>query len=253
MASKRDNCIVLMISPPAPEHINPTLLTAFGEERSVHISLDLYQNAYRLARNFKDAIHILSFSKTPRHPDLTWLDVDDPGFLEAKDKNFEGKIMDAFQLAFNTGAKKAVLLSHLSPAVKPEWLYQAFEAANDKTIVLGLNQDTSIYALGLAAENLKFLEGISFTGGKTADEISEKAKKNKLSIFLLQETYSVNNEEALRKWTESKNLKPSVFGKTETLTTVVADKTQNDPKKHSKKGHKHETTPPQQDFEEHFF
>lgn len=211
MSDKRDNCIILLIEAPVPENIDPELTAAFGAERAARLHLDLLQNAYKLAKNFPDATLILSFETSQRHPDLTWLDADDPGFLEAKTRTPGSRIAAAFQLAFNTGAKKTLFLNHLSPGVKAESLSQAFASATDKTIPLGLNQDGSIYLLGLTLNNLRILEGLSFTSPKTAEELAEKAKRNKLSIFPLPETFAVKSEEALRKWTDSLAAAPPLF------------------------------------------
>jgi len=83
MSQKRDNCIILLVDPPEADKISQELKTAFGPERAAHVNSDLLSNAYKLAKGFKNAIFLLSYQKTSRHPDLTWLDQEDPGFLEA--------------------------------------------------------------------------------------------------------------------------------------------------------------------------
>ncbi|MBU2574173.1 MAG: DUF2064 domain-containing protein [Elusimicrobia bacterium] len=211
MSDKRNNCIILLIDPPVPEKTDPELRDSFGAERGVHINLDLLQNAYKLAKTFPDAILILSYEKTARHPDLTWLDADDPGFLEAKGRDLEERIINAFRLAFNTGSKNVLLLNHLSPAVKPDWINQAFDSLGDKTVALGLNQDGSFYLLGLALNNIKLFEGLFLMSSKTALDFSEKAKRNKLNVFTPPEIYAVKNEETLRKWVEAKDVAPALF------------------------------------------
>jgi len=238
MSSNRDNCIILLIEPPVTERLDPEFISAFGVERALHLHLDLLQNAYKLAKNFKDAILILSFDKSSRHPDLTWLDSEDPGFLEAKGKNPQDRILEAFQLAFNTGAKKALLLSHLSPDIKPEWLYQTFDSVSDKTVALGLNQNGAAYLVGLTLNNLKVLEGFSLVSPKTAEEIAEKAKKNKLTVFSLPESYAVKNEETLRKWMDSRDSSPSLF-----KSSSGAGAPPQDERKHVRRGHKHTASP----------
>ncbi|HBB67498.1 MAG: hypothetical protein A2X28_00940 [Elusimicrobia bacterium GWA2_56_46] len=239
MAQKRDNCIILLIDAPVPERIAPELISAFGAERAERVNLDLLQNAYKLAKKFKDAILLLSFDKSSRHPDLTWLDSDDPGFLEAKGKNPEERINEAFQLAFNTGAKKALLLNHLSPEVKPEWLHQTFDAVADKTISLGANRDGSLYLVGLTFSSLKILEGLSFLSVKAAEEISERAKKNKLGVFSLPETDAVKTEDSLLKWADSKDSSPSPFMRAEPSFAAAPP----EEKRSGRRAHKN-TSPP---------
>ncbi|MBI5743518.1 MAG: DUF2064 domain-containing protein [Elusimicrobia bacterium] len=211
MAQKRDNCIILLLDAPEPEKTSQDLKTAFGPERAVHVNSDLLLNVYKTAKAFPEAILILSYEKTPRHQDLTWLDAEDPGFLEVKNRSGEDRIVEAFRLAFFTGAKKAVMLSHLSPEVKKDWLYQAFDSINDKAVVIGPNQDGTHYLLGMTQQNMKLLEAPGFSHGKSAETLAERAKKNKLAVANTPETFSVNGEEALRKWMESREALPPLF------------------------------------------
>lgn len=211
--ANRDNCIILIIDPPVPDNTDAELRRSLGTERAVHINHDLLSNAYKKAKAYKGAITILSYARGVKNPDLTWLDADDPGFLESKEPAQEKRALNALELAFFTGAKKAVLLSHLSPTVKPEWLDQAFAAINDRTVVLGPNSDGSIYLAGFTQNNFKTLEGLSFTAYKLVEELTEKAKKNKLNVTVLPESYAVRDEESLRKWVESKEVSPTLFDK----------------------------------------
>ena len=232
--AKRDNCIILLVDAPEAEKINPELRTAFGPERAVHVNGDLLSSAYRLAKDFGEAIVILSYEKTARHPDLTWLDQEDPGFLEVKNRNREERMMDAFQLAFFTGAKKAVLINHLSPDIKRDWLQQAFDSIAEKTVAIGPNQDGSFCLLGMTQQNMRLLETPGFCSGKTAENLSERAKKNKLSVFSTPETYSVTSEETLLKWMESKEILPPLFHQTDPAPAPAEHK--NHHKRHSRAG-----------------
>lgn len=221
MAQKRDNCIILLLDAPEPDKTSQELKTAFGPERAVHVNRDLLINAYRAAKAFPEAILILSYEKTAHHQDLTWLDPEDPGFLEVKDRTHEERMADALRLAFFTGAKKAVLLSHLSPDIKKDWLYQAFDSVNDKTVVVGPNQDGSLYLLGLTQQNLKLLETPGFSHGKSAENVAERAKKAKLAVFNTPEAYSVTGEESLRKWLEGREPLPELFAAPSSRTAAA--------------------------------
>jgi len=246
MSNKRDNCIILLIDAPDPENISPELVAAFGAERAAHINHDLLQNAYKLAKSFSGATLFLSFAKSPHHQDLTWLDGDDPGFLEAKGRNIGDRLTDAFRLAFYTGAKKALLLNHLSPGVKTEYLSQTFDSVTEKTIALGMNQDGSIYILGLTQNNLRLLEGLNLSSPKAAEDVSIKAKKNSLSVFSLPESFAVKNEELLRKWVAAGNSNPSPFLKAPAApadSAALPASPRQGEKKH-RRGHKNALPPP---------
>lgn len=243
MAKNRNNCIILLVEPPEQEKICREIKTAFGPERAAHVNSDLLLEAYKTLKNFNDAILILSYEKTPHHPDLTWLDPEDPGFLEYKNKPVEERIRDAFQLAFFTGAKKAVLVDHLSPEIKEEWLSQAFEAVNDKTVALGLNQDGTFYLLGFTQQNLKLLEAPGFSSGKSGETVTERVKKAKLSLFNTPETYSVTSEETLRKWIESRETAPHFFSEKQDLPSAEHKR----PHRRHTKVHEDPPRPPQEE------
>jgi len=228
MENKRNNCIILLAEVPEPGKTNCELKTSLGEERALHVSGDLLKNSYALAKNFKDSILLISYEKTSAHPDLTWLDPEDPGFLETKKKTAAEQLTDAFTLAFNAGAKKALFLNHLSPVVKTEWLSQAFDNAGERTISIGRNQDGSFYLLALTKNNLKTISGFSPNAPNTADELSEKAKKNKLAVFITPETFAVKNEETLRTWLETRTQETPLF------STIHPALEQNPALKHTK-------------------
>lgn len=211
MADKRNNALILLVDAPVPEKTGHELKKVFGPERAVHINLDLMHESYRSAKSYGGAILILSYEKGPKHPDLTWLDPEDPGFLEAKGRSYDDRVRAAFTLAFFTGAKKAVMINHLCPAIKQEWIDQALARTDDRTISLGAAQDGSFHMIGLTQENLRVLEEISFSSGRTAEDIAERARRLKLAVHSIPDTYVVRDEETLRKWIDSKESSPSLF------------------------------------------
>ena len=238
MAKNRNNCIILLVEPPEQEKICQELKTAFGPERAAHVNSDLLVQAYKTLKDFNDAILILSYEKTQHHPDMTWLDQEDPGFLEFKAKPLEERIRDVFQLAFFTGAKKVLLVDHLSPEIKEDWLTQAFEAVNDKTVALGANQEGTFYLLGLTQQNLKILETPGFISSKSAEALAERIKKNKLLLFTTPETYSITSEDSLRRWIESRENAPHFFPGSPDMPPTAEQK------KHAKRHQKiHEDAP----------
>jgi len=247
MDAARDNCIILLVDAPVPESVDPGLTGTFGAERAVHIHLDLLQNAYRLVKNFGNAIRILAYEKSPRHPDLTWLDADDPGFLDTKGKRPDKGIADVFRLAFNTGAKKVLLLSHLSPGIKADWLQQAFDSITERTVALGPNTNGSVYLVGLAVAHLKLLEGSVFTSVKAAEEFSDKARKAKLTVSMLPEACAVESEETLRAWLEAKDPAQPLFAKEPPAVHPAAPQAvrqHHEGIKHARRGTKHASPQP---------
>ena len=244
MAAARDNCIILFVEAPVPERVSPEFTGTFGAERAVHIHQDLIQTSYKLAKNFRNAVLFLAYEKSTRHPDLTWLDADDPGFLDTRGKGPGAGITDAFRLAFNTGAKKALLLSHLSPGIKTEWLQQAFDAISEKTLALGPNKNGSAYLVGLTLTSLKLLEGVPLATAKAVEELSDKARKAKMAVSLLPEACAVESEETLRAWLEIRDPAQPLFAKGPPELSAAALPPRPEGTKHGRRGGRHQSPQP---------
>ncbi|MCG2726395.1 MAG: DUF2064 domain-containing protein [Elusimicrobia bacterium] len=206
----KDNCLIFIIDAPVSENIRPELKKVFGTERATHIYTDLLNDSYKTAKAVKNTSIIISYKPSGKHPDLTWLDEDDPGFLEAKIKNLNERILSLFNWAFNAGAKKAILLANSSPEVKPEWIEKSFEALNKETVAIGPTDETP-YLFGITFDNLDLLEEINFFTGDLTDDIYEKIKKHRLKTQSQPKTYTVKEEETLRQWIELKDASSPLF------------------------------------------
>ncbi|MEW6042417.1 MAG: DUF2064 domain-containing protein, partial [Elusimicrobiota bacterium] len=179
----------------------------FGVERAIHIYLDIVHSIYKIVKNIIDVSLIISYNKSPKNPDLTWLDSDDPGFLEIRKEEIQDRAVSSAILAADAGAKKIILLSTLSPAIKKEWIEQAFNMISDKNIVLGPTKEGGCYLLGFSPAGIRILENLDMNRQEMIDEISEKSKRLKLSVQTLPETYVVWDEESLREWVDSREQK----------------------------------------------
>ncbi|PIS47621.1 MAG: hypothetical protein COT17_02515 [Elusimicrobia bacterium CG08_land_8_20_14_0_20_51_18] len=209
--NEREKAVVLVIHAPEMEAVFPEMKEIFGNERAVHINRDLYVRAYSTANSYPGTIKVIGYSKTTKTQDLTWLSSDDPGFLECRGRDYSEMLLMTFALAFNTGAEKAVFINHLCPYVKKEHIDFAFSKIGEKSVVVGPAQDGRVYLLGLDKENYRALESFSLWKDNMLEEVMEKAKKQKLSAFMLEELAVIKDEDMLRKWMENRDNDVSVF------------------------------------------
>lgn len=210
MANNRDNAIILVLHAPETESVFTEMKESFGAERALHINKDLYSQAYNLANSYGEAIKIIAYSKTMKHPDLTWLSPEDPGFLECHGKSYAEMLIMGASLAFTTGCKKAVYINHLCPFITREHLDFAFSKITEKNCVFGASAEGRVYMAGLTRENMKVLENFSLWQDNFLEEMLEKAKRNKASVTGMEDLVVVRDEASLKRWLEGKN-SSSVF------------------------------------------
>ncbi len=209
MSNNRENALILVLHAPETEFIFPQLKDAFGAERALHINKDLYIQAWRLAESFKSAIKIIAYSKTMKHPDLTWLSAEDPGFLECHGKDYSEMAYMASNLAFTTGCKRAVFINHLCPFITEQHLEFAFSKISEKNCVLGSSPEGRVYLAGFSRENLKIMEGFSLWQENYLQEMLEKAKRNKASVTGMEDLTVVKDELTLKNWLEARGSQSS--------------------------------------------
>lgn len=200
MEKNRENCLILLIDPIEDGKIRKDLKENFGLDEAKNIYKELISLAYKKIKHYYNAIPIISYEKTSKNPDLTWLDSDDPGFVEYTKKNLEERIKDTFRLAFLTGAKKAILIDPLTPDIHPGQFSEALSAINERTAALGLNEDGSFYLLGLTQKNLKILDAPGFTFSKSGEVLYERIKRSGLAVFETSEGFAVNDQKSFKRW-----------------------------------------------------
>lgn len=201
-----ENCVIVFLNAPEPDKISQELKNAFGPERACHIYSEMVKEVFSSLKRMKGVFVVVVYERTSKHPDLLWLDSDDPGFLEPlPGASACDRVIEAFRWSFNAGARRIVLLSAQSPGVPKESIEKAFNGVSDKNIVLGPTYDGGIYLLALPAAEAALLEGYPWPSKKARDEIADRARRLRLEVQLLPEFYSVKDDQTLQQWVESKS------------------------------------------------
>jgi len=200
MEKNRENCLILLVDPAEDDKIRKDLKENFSLDEAKNIYKELISLAYKKIKHYYNAIPIISYEKTSKNPDLTWLDSDDPGFVEYTKKNLEDRIKDTFKLAFLTGAKKAILIDPLTPDIHPGQFSEALSSINDRTGALGLNEDGSFYLIGITQKNLRILDAPGFTFSKSGEVLYDRMKRSGLAVYEASEKFAVNDPQSLKRW-----------------------------------------------------
>jgi len=201
----RENAIIYLVAAPDVNNTFDELKNSFGVERSININRDLYIKTYSKISSHKNSVVFIAYSKTKKFYDLRWMSIDEPGFLDTTGKNYYESFILNSELAFKTGAKKVLWVSHLCPFVTEEDINFAFSNIGEKNMVLGPAKNKGIYLLGFTRENLKILENFYLLKENLKDEIVEKIRKNRISYMEMEEKFIVKDDESLKVWVESKD------------------------------------------------
>lgn len=202
-----ENCIVIFLNAPQPDKIDPEFANALGPERACHIYTEMAKDVFARAKQIRGVYTFLVYEKTPRYPNLLWLDSNDPGFLELKPQTTaaERRIFNAVQWAAAAGAVRIAVLNIGSPGMPREWIEKAFSLVSSKNVVVGPARGGGIYLFAACPPYPQVFEGYSWPSECVFDEIIERVKRLRYNVEILPEFYSVRDEKSLREWSAIKD------------------------------------------------
>jgi len=212
----RENAIVYIVNSPDLNNTFDELKNAFGVERAININRDLYIKTYSKISSYDNAVIFITYSKTKKNYDLRWMSMNEPGFLDTAGKNYHQSFIVDVELAFKTGAKRVLWISHLCPLITSDDINFAFSSITDKNVVLGPAKNKGLYLVGFAKEGLKIFDNFYLLRENLKDELIEKIKKNRFSFVEMEEKFLVKDDESLKNWVESKEYLPQINKNIET-------------------------------------
>jgi rSAM/selenodomain-associated transferase 1 len=124
----------------------------------------------------------------------------------AQDKGDIGmRMARAFDLAFRTGVKQAVLTGTDCPGICPAILKTAFTSLNVNDLVLGPARDGGYYLIGLRRMVQEIFEGIAWGTDQVLTQTLDVVKKLGLQYSLLDLLDDIDRDDDLPVWERIKN------------------------------------------------
>jgi len=227
----KENSILIFLTAPLPDKISPALTAAFGPERAVDVYIEMARSVFASAKKIAGAGVVLAYSADSRFQDLRWLDHEDPGFLAVRGDIDAEHFINSVSWTFCAGARRVVVVSPMSPGIPAEWLEKAFLTLHEKNMVLGPVQDGDYYLLGLNDANAEIFADYPWSGKRFSDELADRAKHARRSLFTMPEFFAVRDEKSYQQW---KNMTRKVKkGDEKDLFNFMAEPPAEEPKKES--------------------
>lgn len=199
----RKNAVLFIVIPPAVEYIDDELKKRLGVERSVNIVKDVIIKTYSKITNSPDYIVLISYFFSKRFPDLRWLDVYEPGYLDVSGCDYQTALLKSADYAFRVGAEKVLWINPLVPFIEKTDINLAFSNIKDKQVVLGPASNGGIYLFGGNQEAFKVATIRSMLNDTDFDETVDKIRRSRFLIFEMEQKPIIKDDDSLRKWVET--------------------------------------------------
>ncbi|MBI4369894.1 MAG: TIGR04282 family arsenosugar biosynthesis glycosyltransferase [Elusimicrobia bacterium] len=128
----------------------------------------------------------IAYAAATSHPNLKWLEdtVPVPFFLQ-HGADLGSRLTKAFKHAFQSGAKKVIIIGSDTPHLDPKDISEAFNLLGSRDAVLGPAKDGGYYLIGLKSPNPALFNGISWSTSQVLKQTLERINHQKLSLGLL--------------------------------------------------------------------
>lgn len=172
----------------------------FGPERVVAVYTEIARQTFLRARALPDTEVVICYWRDTQHPDLRWLDSDDPGFLVPREASFIESFVKSMRWCFEAGAKRVVHLSALVPDLPEKTLAQVFETLTQQDLVLGPDPSGEWYLLGTNDIRPDMFKDYPWDGENKCSMLTKRAKNIGQTMHLLPEFRMVTDVKSLQDW-----------------------------------------------------
>ena len=115
------------------------------------------------------------------------------------------RLQSAFERAFATGVKRAVIIGSDCPAVTVQDIYEAWESLRTHDVVLGPASDGGYWLIGSNRPLPQLFEDIAWSTEKVFAETIARVRRDGLSVRVLRELSDVDTESDWRAFLAAQN------------------------------------------------
>ena len=184
--------IIIMARPAELGKVKSRLAATLGAEKTLTVYKHLLQ-------------HTISTAEKSGHSIIIWWSELPNDYLIIPHKLQIGELLgdrmhQAFEFEFNLNqSEKVVMIGTDCPDLTTTILEEAFNALEEKNVVLGPSEDGGYYLIGMNGFHPELLQEIEWSTEKVLEQTIEKCKKYKKTFALLPTLNDIDNEEDLRR------------------------------------------------------
>jgi len=195
------NAVGVFLKEPKPGKVKTRLV---GDGVPQELVLKLY-TAF-----ISDTLNLVQSIPADEHHVFCAPPASDPFLNQIKEKGFHvslqlgndfgERMAHFFELLFQKGAKRVLLIGSDSPTLPKEYLLKGLQALETKEVVLGPSQDGGYYLIGLSKMNRELFQGINWSSSEVLRQTLENLKKRELlnQVELLPHWYDIDEKADLQ-------------------------------------------------------
>jgi uncharacterized protein len=200
MNDKNINGLLIFAKYPEQGKVKTRLAEAIGNNKATQFYKLCAENLFDQAANISFTHTYLFFDQASTKEKMKeWVKYD---FEYNPQNNCDlGKRMsEAFKTLFNKGFKKAVIVGTDVPDMNKIIIEQTFDLLDKYDLVISPSPDGGYNLLGMKKLNLSLFENIEWSSSSVLSKTVDAAKKQNLTIKLMDQLIDIDTEKELLEW-----------------------------------------------------
>ncbi len=175
---------------PVPGKVKTRLAATLGNERALEIYEELVGHTHRVLEQVDDADIFVYMSDSDEVYHFN------PSFQVKLQKGIDlgARMQHAFEVTFQLGYKRVLIIGTDCPGISPKLLHEAIELLSGNQVTIGPAKDGGYYLLGMDGFYPFLFENIAWSTSEVLDQTLQIAKNNTLGFSLLKKLRDIDTE-----------------------------------------------------------
>lgn len=200
-----ENSLILFVKAPVPGNVKTRLVPPLTRDEAAELYRGWVKDLCRTVLTLKGVSLRIAYEPHPLFPDVSWTGQTEIPFFAQTGDDLGQKMRRAFEIAFKSGAQRAVIIGSDSPGLPASLIEDSFRALGSNRLVLGPAQDGGYYLIGFQGRAVpEVFDNVAWSTSQVLGQTLENAKKCNLSLQILPEYFDVDLPEDLTKISRGK-------------------------------------------------
>ena len=183
--------LIIFVKYPQPGSVKTRLRKTIGARKAT-LLYKLFVKSILEATNSNTYRRMIFYTPAGKEKEIKdWLGEGREVYLQ-RGNNLGERLSNAFQFAFQNGARSVVAIGTESPLLDKKSILKAFKELKNKSCVIGPSQDGGYYLLGLSKFKREIFQNINWGTDRVFKQTLNAIKKSKLKFCLLELGFDVD-------------------------------------------------------------
>ena len=200
MNDKKINGLIVFAKYPEQGKVKTRLAEGIGNNKATQFYKLCAENLFDQAANISFTHTYLFFDPSSTKEKMKeWIKFDFE-YNPQNNSDLGKRMSEAFKTLFDKGFKKAVIVGTDVPDMNKIIIEQTFDLLDKYDLVISPSPDGGYNLLGMKKLNLNLFENIEWSSSSVLSKTVDAAKKQNLTIKLLDQLIDIDTEKELLEW-----------------------------------------------------